>query len=67
MANYVSMDNLRFIIHEMLQIEQLCKLSRYQDYEKDNFDMLLDSTKDYADKVLFPTFKEMDEQAAHYC
>ena len=66
MANYVSMDNLRFIIHEMLQIEQLCKLPRYQDYDKDNFDILLDSTKDYADKVLFPTFKEMDEQAAHY-
>lgn len=66
MAKYMSMDNLRFVLHEMLNVEDLCSLERYQDYDKDNFDILLDATKDYADKVIFPSFKEMDEQAARY-
>lgn len=66
MANYIDMDNLRFIIHEMLNAEQLCKLPRYQDHDKDSFDIMINSTKDYADKVMYPTFKAMDEDPARY-
>ncbi|GJM36209.1 MAG: acyl-CoA dehydrogenase [Saprospiraceae bacterium] len=66
MAEYMSMNTLRFIIHEMLQVEKLCALPRYQDYDKESFDILLDSTKAYADKALFPVFKEMDEQPARF-
>jgi len=66
MANYIEMDNLRFIIHEMLNAEELCKLPRYQDHDKDSFDIMMNSTKDYADKVMYPTFKEMDEDPARY-
>ena len=66
MAEYISVENLRFVLHEMLNVEQLCQYPRFADYDKQSFDMFLDSTKDYADKVLFPTFREMDEQAAHY-
>ena len=66
MANYIDLNNLRFILHEMLQVEALCQLERFQEYDKESFDMLLDSTKDYADKVLFPAFKEMDQKPAHY-
>ena len=60
------MDFLRFVLHDMLNVENLCKLDRYKDYDKDSFDILLQSGKDYADKVMFPVFKEMDEQAAYY-
>ncbi len=60
------MDNLKFILHEMLNVEQLCQFPRYADYDKESFDILLSSTKDYSDKVLFPVFKETDEQAAYY-
>ncbi len=66
MANYMNMDDLRFVLHDMLQVEDLCALDRYKDYDKANFDILLDSTKDYADKVIYPSFKEMDEQPARY-
>jgi len=66
MANYISMDNLRFIVHEMLHAEKLCAFPRYQDYDKESFDILMDSTKDYADKVMYPAFKEMDEDPARY-
>ncbi len=66
MANYISMDNLRFVVHEMLHAEKLCSFPRYQDYDKESFDILMDSTKDYADKVMYPSFKEMDEDPARY-
>lgn len=66
MANYMSVENLRFILHEMLKVEELCQLERFQDYDKDSFDIMIDSTKDYADKEMFPIFKEMDESPARY-
>ena len=66
MAKYVSMENLRFILHEMLEVEKLCALPRYKDYDKDSFNILLDSTKDFSDKVAYPCFKEMDQDPARY-
>ena len=66
MAQYVSMDNIRFVIHEMLNAEALCSLPRYQDHDKESFDLTLESTKTYSDKVLYPTFREMDQQPAHF-
>lgn len=66
MANYMSMKMLRFLLHEVLEIENLCTLPRFSDYDKSSFDILLDSTKSYADKVMYPTFREMDEDPARY-
>lgn len=60
------MDNLRFVLHEILKVEELCKLPRFQEYDKDSFDILLDATKSYADQVLYPTIKEMDAKPAVY-
>ena len=40
MAKYVSMESLRFILHEMLEVENLCSLPRFKDYDKDSFDIL---------------------------
>lgn len=66
MAQYVCMDDLRFVIHEMLQIESVCQFPRYADYDKESFDIMIDSTKAFADRLMYPTFKAMDEQAARY-
>ncbi len=66
MASYISMDNLKFVLHELLHVDNLCKLDRFKDYDKESIDILIQSAKDYADKVTFPLFKEMDEQAAYY-
>ena len=66
MAQYVSMENLRFILHEMLEVEKICAFPRFKDYDKDSFDILLDSVKDFSDKVAYPAFKEMDEDPARY-
>jgi len=66
MSKYISLDNLRFILHEVLEVEKLCDLERYKDYDKSSFDLLIDSMKSFSDKVLFPTFKEADEDPARY-
>ena len=66
MAQYVNMETLKFILHEMLEVEKLCEFSRYQDYDKDSFNILLDSTKSFSDKVAYPCFKEMDQDPARY-
>ncbi len=66
MAKYISMDNLKFVLHEMLQVQNLCKLDRFKDYDKESIDILIQSSKDYADKVMYPVLKEMDENPAHY-
>jgi len=62
----MSMDNLKFVLHDMLGMEELFSIPRYKDYDKDAVDILLDSTKTYADQVLFPAFKPMDEDPARF-
>jgi butyryl-CoA dehydrogenase len=66
MDDYMSMDNLRFVLHELINIESLLKYERFSDYDKTSFDILLDSTKSFADRVMYPAFKSMDANPAHY-
>ena len=66
MAKYVCMDDLRFVLHELLEIEHIAQFPRFQEYDKDSFDLLLDSTKSVGDQLMHPVFKEMDEQPARF-
>lgn len=59
---YMSMRNLRFLLHDVLSVEQLTAYERYQDHNKEGFDMMLDSAKQIADNLLFPIYEEMDKQ-----
>lgn len=57
---YMSMRNLRFLLHEVLNVEQLTQHPRYAEHTKDGFDMMLDSAKQIADNLLFPIYTDMD-------
>jgi butyryl-CoA dehydrogenase len=46
--------------------EQLFKFERFQDHDKDSMNIFFDSIKDFSDQELYPCFREMDEQPAHY-
>jgi butyryl-CoA dehydrogenase len=39
---------------------------RFADHDKESLDMFLESTKDFADRELFPFIKEMDEKPAYH-
>ncbi|MCB9185639.1 MAG: acyl-CoA dehydrogenase [Flavobacteriales bacterium] len=59
---YMSMRNLRFLLHEVLNVEQLVQFPRYADHNKEGFDMMLDSAKQIADSLFFPIYEEMDKK-----
>lgn len=58
---YVSMRNLRFVLHELFQVEKLTTYARYADHTKDGFDLMIDSAKQMADTLLHPIYREMDD------
>ena len=57
---YVSMRNLRFLLHDVFNVEQLTQHPRYADHSKETFDLMLDTAKQMADNLLYPIYKEMD-------
>ncbi len=63
---YVDMDTLKYLLYDVHQLEELLERERFQDHDKESLDLFIDSTKAFADKELFPYFKEMDEQPAHH-
>lgn len=66
MSRYMSMDTLKYIVFEVLNGGELAEFDHYKDYDKESFDIMLDSTKSWADKVFYPYFKEMDENPARW-
>lgn len=63
---YISLRNLRFLLHEVLDAVTVNQFSYYQDYDKAAFDMALDSALQIGDTYLYPYYTEMDKQKAYY-
>ncbi len=66
MADYMSMDNLKYTFFDVVRCQELLKFDRFKDYDEESFNILLDSIKDWADSALFPYFREMDEKPTYY-
>jgi len=67
MANqYVDLETLKFLLYKVNNLQEVLDQERYADYDQESVDMLLNSVKDFSDKELFPYFREMDEQPAHF-
>lgn len=64
MNQYISYRNLRFLLFEMLKVEQLNRFPYYADYDKSALEMALDAAKQIADTHLFPYYMEMDRKKA---
>ncbi|KOY87173.1 acyl-CoA dehydrogenase [bacterium 336/3] len=62
MAQYVSIRNLKFLLYEVFGIESLTQYEHFKDHNRESFDMILDTAKQIADNILYPTFREMDVQ-----
>ncbi len=50
----------KFVLYEVLRIENLCKTSRYKELSRDIFDMVLTEAEKFGTEVLFPTMAEGD-------
>jgi butyryl-CoA dehydrogenase len=68
MANqYIDIKNLRYLLYDVHGLDEvLNKYDRFQDHDKESIDILLDSVKDFSDKVAYPCFREMDEDPARF-
>ena len=63
---YVDIDTLKYLLYDVHELEELLKRERFVDHDKESLDMFLESTKDFADRELFPYIKEMDENPAFH-
>ena len=63
---YVDIDTLKYLLYDVHELEELLQRERFVDHDKESLDMFLDSSKDFADRELFPYFKEMDENPAFH-
>ena len=66
MPKYVDVDTLKYMLYDVHNLEELLSRERFQDHDKESLDMFLDSVKEFADRELFPYFKEMDEHPAYH-
>jgi alkylation response protein AidB-like acyl-CoA dehydrogenase len=66
MAKYMCMDTLKFLLHEVHDINEIFKLEKYIDYDAEATDILLDSAKAWGDQDFYPYYREMDEKPVHY-
>jgi len=63
---YVDLDTLKYLLYHIHDLESVLQQEKYTDYDRDAIEIFLNSVKDFSDKELFPYFKEMDEQPAHF-
>ena len=60
MAQYFSRRNINFLLHEVFNVSELTQYPYYSDYDKEAFDMTLDSMTQIADSIMYPSFREVD-------
>lgn len=66
MAQYVCLDTLRFLLFDVHQLEDILKLERFQYFDKEAINILIDSAKAWADQDYYPYFREMDEKPVFF-
>ncbi len=63
---YISIRNIRFLLHEVLNAASVNQYEYYQDYDAEAFDMAIDAAKQIGDTYLFPFYRDMDKKKAYY-
>ncbi|TXD85259.1 acyl-CoA dehydrogenase [Subsaximicrobium wynnwilliamsii] len=67
MANtYIEMETLKFLLFNVHDLKGVLQQERFSEYDEESINMMLDSVKDFSDKEMYPYYKEMDENPAHF-
>lgn len=66
MARYHSPNLLRFLLHEVHPVQELFEHESFAHLDTEQVTLLLDAAHAFADRELYPFFKEMDEQPVRY-
>ena len=63
---YMDLETLKFLLFNVHDLKTVLEQERFSDYDEESITMMLDSIKDFSDKELYPYFREMDENPAHF-
>ena len=63
---FYSEKNLKFTLYDVHAVESLITHKRFSDYNRESFDMILDTAKNIAVDFMFPLFAEMDKNPPEY-
>jgi butyryl-CoA dehydrogenase len=63
---YVDIDTLKYILYDVRNLKDLLTKKRFQDHDMESLNLFLDAIKEFSDRELYPFFKEMDKNPAHY-
>ncbi|MDX2286115.1 MAG: acyl-CoA dehydrogenase [Bacteroidia bacterium] len=58
--SYVSMSNLRFLLHDVHQVQDLLSHEYFSHCDRESLDMMLDAALQIGDTYLFPFYQDMD-------
>ena len=65
-SKYIDIKTVKFFMNSVQELEKILNKERFIDHNSESVDLYIDSVKKFADRELFPYFKEMDEKPAHY-
>ena len=65
-SKYIDIKTVKFFMNIVQDLEKILDKERFIDHNNESVDLYIDSVKKFADRELFPYFKEMDEKPAHY-
>ena len=65
-SKYIDLSTVKFFMNIVQELETVLEKDRFVDYDLESVNLYVESVKQFADRELFPYFKEMDENPAHY-
>ncbi len=60
------MRHLRFLLYEVLHLEEKLKYPYFEDHSRETFDMALDAAYTLAREVFWPTYRQVDQEGVHF-
>lgn len=66
MAKYMCLDTLKFFLFEVHSIQDVFLYEKHNEYTKETALLVLESTKEWADRDFYPYIKEMDDNPVYF-
>ena len=63
---FVSRRNVKFLLHEVFKVEELCRYDFFKDHNRDTFDMMVDTIFKIGTNSMYPYFKDMELNPPRY-
>lgn len=63
---FFSEKNLKFTLYDVHNVEELLGHTMFSDYNRESFDMVLDTAKNIAAGFMYPLYSEMDKNPPEY-